>query len=160
MKPRATIACAAALLVSGSGMVMGTQSGPAPRISEAVPSVVATPTDMDHPKWEDAKDRPPAIIPLVDLTEGYLWDVPEPVVALFPVAVEPVAFAPESLPLAPAWAEPQVYSRGGWRAAWPHVRPDAWFERPTAAPEPSAWAMMLGGFGLIGVALRRVRSPS
>lgn len=31
---------------------------------------------------------------------------------------------------------------------------------PTGVPEPAAWAMMLGGFGLIGSALRRRKSPA
>jgi hypothetical protein len=29
---------------------------------------------------------------------------------------------------------------------------------PAAVPEPASWAMMLGGFGLVGGALRRRRT--
>lgn len=157
MKPRATIACAAALLVSGSGMVMGTQSGPAPRISEAVPSVVATPTDMAPPKWEDAKDRPPAIIPLVDLTEGYLWDMPPPAVVAEPVVIDGVDV--ERATMAADVPMPVVFASGAvWWVMPEHV--GFVLDRANAVPEPATWAMMLGGFGLIGVMLRRVRSPS
>lgn len=94
---------------------------------------------------DDIKDRVPAVIPLYDLTDGYLWDLPEPaVVEVLPV-VEPVAFSPE-------WMPEVVVVREPW---WPTPWPDEVVGFRGAIPEPATWAMMLAGFAVVGAMMRR-----
>lgn len=104
--------------------------------------------------FEDIKDLDPVIVPLDDLTEGYLWDVPKPqLVGL----IEAVSFTPAPTDL----VKPPVVRV---LKTWPTdemIRGFQWsrsFTVRTSVPEPSTWMSLILGFGLMGICLRRARN--
>lgn len=112
--------------------------------------VTAEPEQFTKTKFlfEDIKDLDPVIVPLDDLTEGYLWDLPEPeLVGL----VEGVRFTPASADL----VRPPVVRI---RKTWPTEDWNPPFLTQASIPEPGTWMILILGFGLMGSCLRRVRT--
>ncbi len=127
---------------------------PLPQAAAEVVSQMSSVFEKEKFLVEDIKDRPFAVIPLYDLTEGYLWDVPE-AVGILPVeyveGIEPLDAVFEQAALTPH------FGGGGWFGGWTDFGQDGGGIRGSV-PEPSAWLLMIMGFGLLGGMLRRDKS--
>lgn len=55
-----------------------------------------------------------------------------------------------------SWSTAGLVNRNGGQLGLSHL---SFFGSETAVPEPAQWALMIGGFGLVGAAMRRRRAP-